>query len=176
MTGVGPLPALRPGPLISRLDPRNWAARSDRFAVLRKALSTKAGVIRGAPQVAADFGPGSFTLAGQAGESNRLSLHAKSTVLCLGSSSEIASRNRCRHSPGAAPRSSRGQVMVTCRPSERGVEPRADLRCLCHWSATSRKCSIADCYLTLGAKLAPAASSLIIDPNDCCPELERQTM
>ncbi len=72
-----------------RLDARNWAARPDKVGVLRKALSGQKGAIRRALSAAAAFDPGPFTLPGPTGESNRLSLHPKGTVLCLGPSAEI---------------------------------------------------------------------------------------
>ena len=74
----------------ARLDPRNWAARPDRVAVLRRALSGRGGVIRRAASAAAAFDPGPFTLPGPTGESNRLSLHPRGPVLCLGPTAEIA--------------------------------------------------------------------------------------
>jgi len=75
---------------IDGLDARNWAARPDRVAVLRKALAGSGSVIRKALAETAAFDMTSQTLPGPTGESNRLSLHPKGTVLCLGPSAEIA--------------------------------------------------------------------------------------
>ncbi|MEM7177711.1 MAG: bifunctional proline dehydrogenase/L-glutamate gamma-semialdehyde dehydrogenase PutA [Pseudomonadota bacterium] len=75
---------------IAALDARNWAARPDRVAVLRRALADQRGIVRRALSATAAFDPGPYTLPGPTGESNRLSLHPKGTVLCLGPSSEIA--------------------------------------------------------------------------------------
>jgi len=72
------------------LDARNWAARPDRVAVLRRALAGRGGVVRRALSAAAAFDPGPFTLPGPTGESNRLSLHPRGTVLCLGPDAETA--------------------------------------------------------------------------------------
>ena len=88
--GVHPPPTAAPVPgdrvqaAIDALDARNWAARPDRVAVLRRALSGAGGVMRRALSAAAAFDPGPFTLPGPTGESDRLSLHPKGTVLCLG--------------------------------------------------------------------------------------------
>ncbi len=86
-------PAVEHGRLqraLSGLDARNWAARPDRVAVLRRALSGRGGVVRKALSAAAAFDPGPFTLVGPTGESNRLSLHPRGPVLCLGPTSELA--------------------------------------------------------------------------------------
>lgn len=72
------------------LDARNWAARPDRVAVLRKAMSGIGGVVRRALTAAAAIDMTPQTLPGPTGESNRLSLHPKGTVLCLGPTAEIA--------------------------------------------------------------------------------------
>jgi len=75
---------------IDSLDARNWAARPDRVAVLRKALAGSGSVIRKALAETAAFDMTPQTLPGPTGESNRLSFHPKGTVLCLGPSAEIA--------------------------------------------------------------------------------------
>jgi RHH-type proline utilization regulon transcriptional repressor/proline dehydrogenase/delta 1-pyrroline-5-carboxylate dehydrogenase len=75
---------------IDGLDARNWAARPDRVAVLRKALAGSGSIIRRALAETAAFDMTPQTLPGPTGESNRLSLHPKGTVLCLGPSAEIA--------------------------------------------------------------------------------------
>ncbi|MEQ8357071.1 MAG: bifunctional proline dehydrogenase/L-glutamate gamma-semialdehyde dehydrogenase PutA [Kiloniellaceae bacterium] len=72
------------------LDARNWAARPDKVAMLRKALPRRGDAVRRALSAAAAFDPGPFTLPGPTGESNRLSLHPKGTVLCLGPSGDLA--------------------------------------------------------------------------------------
>ena len=75
---------------IDGLDARNWAARPDRVAVLRKALSGSGGIIRKSLAETAAFDMTPQTLPGPTGESNRLSFHPKGTVLCLGPTAEIA--------------------------------------------------------------------------------------
>jgi RHH-type proline utilization regulon transcriptional repressor/proline dehydrogenase/delta 1-pyrroline-5-carboxylate dehydrogenase len=75
---------------IDSLDARNWAARPDRVAVLRKALGGSGSAIRKALAETAAFDMTPQTLPGPTGESNRLSFYAKGTVLCLGPSAEIA--------------------------------------------------------------------------------------
>jgi RHH-type proline utilization regulon transcriptional repressor/proline dehydrogenase/delta 1-pyrroline-5-carboxylate dehydrogenase len=75
---------------IDGLDARNWAARPDRVAVLRKALSGSASIIRKALAETAAFDMTPQTLPGPTGESNRLSFYPKGTVLCLGPTAEIA--------------------------------------------------------------------------------------
>ncbi|MEM6943824.1 MAG: bifunctional proline dehydrogenase/L-glutamate gamma-semialdehyde dehydrogenase PutA, partial [Pseudomonadota bacterium] len=75
---------------LGALDARNWAARPDRVAVLRRALAGHPGLVRRALSATAAFDPGPYTLPGPTGESNRLSLHAKGPVLCLGPTAEIA--------------------------------------------------------------------------------------
>ncbi len=75
---------------LAGLDARNWAARPDRVSVLRAALSGRGGVIRKALTETAAFDQTAQTLPGPTGESNRLSLHPKGPVLCLGPTAEIA--------------------------------------------------------------------------------------
>ena len=76
---------------LSQLDARNWAARAgDRVSVLRKALSGARGDVRKALQETAAFDMTPQTLPGPTGESNRLSLHPKGTIVCLGPTAEIA--------------------------------------------------------------------------------------
>ncbi|MEM7236387.1 MAG: bifunctional proline dehydrogenase/L-glutamate gamma-semialdehyde dehydrogenase PutA [Pseudomonadota bacterium] len=86
-------PAVDPralGRAVETLDARNWAARPDRVPVLRRALSASHGLVRRALAATAAFDPGPYTLPGPTGESNRLSLSAKGTILCLGPTAEIA--------------------------------------------------------------------------------------
>ena len=59
-------------------------------SVLRAALSGRGGVIRKALTETAAFDQTAQTLPGPTGESNRLSLHPKGPVLCLGPTAEIA--------------------------------------------------------------------------------------
>ncbi|MBY8977458.1 bifunctional proline dehydrogenase/L-glutamate gamma-semialdehyde dehydrogenase PutA [Rhodobacteraceae bacterium NNCM2] len=75
---------------IAGLDARNWAARPDKVTVLRRALPDHRGLVRRALSATAAFDPGPYTLPGPTGESNRLSLHPKGVVLCLGPSAETA--------------------------------------------------------------------------------------
>lgn len=76
--------------VIQYLDARHWAARPDRVAVLRTALSGKGGVIRRALAETAAFDDTPRTLPGPTGESNRLRFFPRGTVLCLGPTPEIA--------------------------------------------------------------------------------------
>ena len=75
---------------IDALDGRNWAARPDQIAVLRRALSGSRGIVRKALSETAALDLNPQTLPGPTGESNRLSLHPKGTVLCLGPTVELA--------------------------------------------------------------------------------------
>jgi RHH-type proline utilization regulon transcriptional repressor/proline dehydrogenase/delta 1-pyrroline-5-carboxylate dehydrogenase len=75
---------------VDGLDARNWAARPDRVAVLRKALAGSGSIIRKALAETAAFDMTPQTLPGPTGESNRLSFYPKGTVLCLGPTAEIA--------------------------------------------------------------------------------------
>ena len=75
---------------IATLDSRNWAARTDRVTVLRKALAGRSGPVRKALTETAAFDMTPQTLPGPTGESNRLSFYPKGTTLCLGPTTEIA--------------------------------------------------------------------------------------
>ena len=76
---------------VAKLDARNWAARSgDRVSVLRKALSGAKGDIRKALHETAAFDMTPQNLPGPTGESNRLSMYSKGTVLCLGPTVDLA--------------------------------------------------------------------------------------
>ncbi|MFT5047057.1 MAG: RHH-type proline utilization regulon transcriptional repressor/proline dehydrogenase, partial [Porticoccaceae bacterium] len=76
---------------LTALDARHWAARPDRVAVLRKCLQSVAtGIIKKALSATAAFDTTPLSLPGPTGESNRLSLHPKGTVLCLGPTAELA--------------------------------------------------------------------------------------
>ena len=75
---------------IAALDARNWAARPDRVAVLRRALAGSGSTIRKALAETAAFDTTPQTLPGPTGESNRLSFHPKGTTLCLGPTADIA--------------------------------------------------------------------------------------
>jgi len=75
---------------IDRIDARNWAARPDRVSALRSALSGSKGMIRKALSETAGFDMSPQTLPGPTGESNRLRMYPRGTVLCLGPTPEIA--------------------------------------------------------------------------------------
>ncbi|TVP93137.1 MAG: bifunctional proline dehydrogenase/L-glutamate gamma-semialdehyde dehydrogenase PutA [Thioalkalivibrio sp.] len=75
---------------IDRLDGRGWAARTDRVELLRRALPEGPGLPRQALSAAAAFDMSPQTLPGPTGESNRLGLHPKGLVLCLGAGIEAA--------------------------------------------------------------------------------------
>jgi RHH-type transcriptional regulator, proline utilization regulon repressor / proline dehydrogenase / delta 1-pyrroline-5-carboxylate dehydrogenase len=68
-------------------DTADWATRKDRVSALRDALRGRAGPAMSAA-AALDIGP--LDLPGPTGESNRLSLKPKGTVLCLGPDAEAA--------------------------------------------------------------------------------------
>ncbi|MFK7860855.1 MAG: bifunctional proline dehydrogenase/L-glutamate gamma-semialdehyde dehydrogenase PutA [Granulosicoccus sp.] len=73
------------------LDARHWAARPDCVAVLRQCLQSVATVtIKKALSATAAFDMTSLSLPGPTGESNRLSMHPKGAVLCLGPTGELA--------------------------------------------------------------------------------------
>jgi len=78
------------GKAVAGLDARNWAARNDRVSVLRKALPGSTGPVRKALHETAAFDMTPQTLPGPTGESNRLSMYPKGTVLCLGPKTDIA--------------------------------------------------------------------------------------
>ncbi|XOV84400.1 MAG: bifunctional proline dehydrogenase/L-glutamate gamma-semialdehyde dehydrogenase PutA [bacterium] len=75
---------------INSLDARNWAARPDKVSVLRKALAGSGSLIRKALAETAAFDMTPQTLPGPTGESNRLTLHPRGVVLCLGLTVEVA--------------------------------------------------------------------------------------
>jgi len=76
---------------IDSLDARHWAARPDKVAVLRKCLQLVATpVVKRALSATAAFDTTPMSLPGPTGESNRLSLHPRGTVLCLGATAELA--------------------------------------------------------------------------------------
>ena len=76
---------------IVSLDARHWAARPDRVAVLRKCLQGVAtSLVKKALSATAAFDTTPLSLPGPTGESNRLSMHPRGTVLCLGPTAEIA--------------------------------------------------------------------------------------
>jgi len=75
---------------IERIDARNWAARLDRVSVLRAALTGRTGIVRKALAETAAFDTTPQTLPGPTGESNRLRMYPRGTVLCLGPTPEIA--------------------------------------------------------------------------------------
>jgi RHH-type proline utilization regulon transcriptional repressor/proline dehydrogenase/delta 1-pyrroline-5-carboxylate dehydrogenase len=77
--------AVDPGPVFARLDARAWAARGDRIAALRAILG-----VDGALDAAAALAHEPLDLPGPTGESNRLSLHPRGRVLCLGAGAAAA--------------------------------------------------------------------------------------
>ncbi|MEM7271306.1 MAG: aldehyde dehydrogenase family protein, partial [Pseudomonadota bacterium] len=69
---------------LQSLDASSWAARADRISALRGALL---GAGSEAMAAAAALDPGPIDLPGPTGEMNRLRLHPRGRVLCLGPSS-----------------------------------------------------------------------------------------
>ncbi|MFO1143358.1 MAG: bifunctional proline dehydrogenase/L-glutamate gamma-semialdehyde dehydrogenase PutA [Amaricoccus sp.] len=70
------------------LDPRGWAGRGDRIAALRAAVGSITGPAGAALAAAAALPWEPRDLPGPTGESNRLSLHPRGKVLCLGAGPE----------------------------------------------------------------------------------------
>ncbi|OOC49192.1 MULTISPECIES: bifunctional proline dehydrogenase/L-glutamate gamma-semialdehyde dehydrogenase PutA [Thioalkalivibrio] len=75
---------------LDALDAGDWAARTDRMEVLRKALPERTGLLRQALAETAAFDTSPQTLPGPTGESNRLRLYPRGPVLCLGPGAEVA--------------------------------------------------------------------------------------
>ncbi len=75
---------------VDRLDGRDWAARTDRVDVLRHSVPGRQGLVQSGLEAAAAFDIDPQTLPGPTGESNRLGLHPKGLVLCLGAGIEAA--------------------------------------------------------------------------------------
>ena len=78
---------------LENLDPADWSSRLDRIAVLREALIRMEGLgslPTKAYETAADLNLDPVDLPGPTGESNRLSLRPRGTVLCLGPGTEAA--------------------------------------------------------------------------------------
>lgn len=75
---------------IEKIDARNWAARPDRVSILRAALTGRTGIVRKALAETAAFDTTPQTLPGPTGESNRLRMFPRGTVLCLGPTPEVA--------------------------------------------------------------------------------------
>jgi RHH-type proline utilization regulon transcriptional repressor/proline dehydrogenase/delta 1-pyrroline-5-carboxylate dehydrogenase len=73
---------------LAGLDAAAWAARPDRVAALRAALGASRGPEAAALDAAAALPQEPVDLPGPTGESNRLSLHPRGRVLCLGASGE----------------------------------------------------------------------------------------
>ncbi|MEM8951719.1 MAG: L-glutamate gamma-semialdehyde dehydrogenase, partial [Pseudomonadota bacterium] len=82
------IPASQINEALAGLDGTGWAARIDRVQTLRRALEGQGTIVRIAVNAAAALDSGPFELPGPTGESNRLSMPPKGTVLCLGPSSE----------------------------------------------------------------------------------------
>lgn len=88
------------GPALSRADLENalrdaakaqprWEARDDRLAILEAALAEAAALARDALAAARAI-PHEFMLPGPTGESNRMTLHARGVMLCLGPDGDTA--------------------------------------------------------------------------------------
>ena len=73
---------------LKSLDASGWSARKDRISALRAALRGKAKVAMAA---AASVDEGPIDLPGPTGESNRLTLTPRGTVLCLGPDADAVS-------------------------------------------------------------------------------------
>ncbi len=78
---------------LAALDARAWAGRGDRLAALRTALraapGSAGGLVGAALDAAAALPQAPLDMPGPTGESNRLSLHPRGWVLCLGAGPEV---------------------------------------------------------------------------------------
>ncbi|MEM1344499.1 MAG: bifunctional proline dehydrogenase/L-glutamate gamma-semialdehyde dehydrogenase PutA [Pseudomonadota bacterium] len=72
------------------LDAGPWSRRPDRCAVLEHALADPAPLVTRALAAAGTVAAGPLSLPGPTGESNRLGLHPRGAILCLGPTAEIA--------------------------------------------------------------------------------------
>jgi RHH-type proline utilization regulon transcriptional repressor/proline dehydrogenase/delta 1-pyrroline-5-carboxylate dehydrogenase len=84
--GGAEIPAATLAKVFGALDAGKWAGRADRVALLRKAL----GADHPALTAAAALPSAPVDLPGPTGESNRLSLHPRGPVLCLGADGDAA--------------------------------------------------------------------------------------
>jgi RHH-type proline utilization regulon transcriptional repressor/proline dehydrogenase/delta 1-pyrroline-5-carboxylate dehydrogenase len=88
---AGPeIPADRLAAAVAALDPAAWAARPDRLAALGSALRAGHDLAAAALAAAGALPSWSRDLPGPTGESNRLTLHPRGRVLCLGAGPETA--------------------------------------------------------------------------------------
>jgi RHH-type proline utilization regulon transcriptional repressor/proline dehydrogenase/delta 1-pyrroline-5-carboxylate dehydrogenase len=78
------------GEAFAALDADAWAARADRVPVLRRALEGHRALVRRAVNAAASFDSGPFQMPGPTGESNRLMMPPKGSILCLGPEADTA--------------------------------------------------------------------------------------
>jgi RHH-type proline utilization regulon transcriptional repressor/proline dehydrogenase/delta 1-pyrroline-5-carboxylate dehydrogenase len=67
----------------------DWAVHGDRLSALRKALGSAGGQVGAALAAAEALPQAPLDLPGPTGESNRLSLHPRGLVLCLGAGAEV---------------------------------------------------------------------------------------
>ena len=74
---------------LAAVDAGDWAARGDRLAALRAALGPAGGLVGAALAAAEALPQAPLDLPGPTGESNRLSLHPRGRVLCLGAGAEV---------------------------------------------------------------------------------------
>ncbi|MBH63301.1 MAG: hypothetical protein CL569_12820 [Alphaproteobacteria bacterium] len=80
-------------PALDRLDPAAWQGSRDRTTKLQDIVSSLEGstpLLKHALETAAAFDHDTIDLPGPTGESNRLTLHPRGTVLCLGPDTELA--------------------------------------------------------------------------------------
>jgi len=68
---------------VARKQPR-WESGTDRLAVLEKALADTPGLARDALAATNALDADEFVLPGPTGESNRMTVHPRGTILCLG--------------------------------------------------------------------------------------------
>jgi RHH-type proline utilization regulon transcriptional repressor/proline dehydrogenase/delta 1-pyrroline-5-carboxylate dehydrogenase len=87
--GGPPVAAAEIAAAFAGLDARTWAARRDRVAALRAALGATSGLPAAALDAAAGLPTEPLDLPGPTGESNRMSLHPRGRVLCLGAAPEL---------------------------------------------------------------------------------------
>lgn len=75
---------------IDALSAASWRSREDRLAVLRRVMEAKSALVRDALNAAGVLSPGVWEMPGPTGESNRLTLHPRGVMLCLGPGVELA--------------------------------------------------------------------------------------
>ena len=111
------IPAGQVNEALAGLDGTGWAERGNRIQTLRRALEGHGTIVRRAVNAAAAFDSGPFNLPGPTGESNRLSMPPKGTVLCLGPETETALAQAAQALAAGCP------ALVVASGAEKAVAP-----------------------------------------------------